>query len=85
MAKFNVQFVVDVEIEIAEEVLEQAATDDTIRKGGLDRRKAAEHIAYNFTRNHLSLSMIDGFANFDNAQAKSIDESWDCDSVNEAK
>jgi hypothetical protein len=77
--KFTVVFSVAVELEIDEEVLKDAQSED-FRASFYkldDDAAVARHLAYNLVSNRVSLSHLDGFAHWDMDRAKLVDEDWD--------
>lgn len=77
--KFRVVFEVEAEIEVDDEVLKDAQSDDfraSFYK--LDGDAAvAQHLVYNFVANRAKLNVLDGFAHWDEGKAKLVDEDWD--------
>jgi len=77
--KFNLSWTVECEIELDDEVIDQV--DDEWRKHLYPLEtpeQIAEHIAYNLVMNQWGLSMLDGWANLEDSQARvtHLDTFW---------
>ena len=74
--KFHIEWVVECDIELDEEVIDRV--DDEWRAvlyGNLNTPgEIAEHIAYNLVMNNAGLSILDGWADMRNDQAKVISQ-----------
>jgi len=77
--KFKVVFSVEVEIEIDDDVVQDALSEDF--KASFykldDAAGVAEHLAYNFIANRAKLGSLDGFAHWPDDKAKMTHEDWE--------
>lgn len=86
--KFKVVFAVEVDIEVNDDVIEDALSKDfkSSYYDFADAAAVAAHLAYNFVANRASsLSVLDGFAHHDPSKVKVAGESWDQVDVEEIK
>jgi hypothetical protein len=77
--KFKVIFSVEVELEVADEVIKDALSEEfrTSYYKLDDAAGVAQHLAYNFVANRAGLSSLDGFAHWTNEEGKRVGEHWD--------
>jgi len=81
--KFTVTFVVTVDVDVEQTIIDDALSDD-FKEAFYDLKAATgvvEHLAYNHLRNRASLTQIDGFAQWSDGDASFSNESWDGDEV----
>jgi len=77
--KFKVVFEVVTFVDVDEEVLADAMSED-FRKSFYnlpDEKAVASHLAYNFVANRADLPQLDGFAHWSKDKAKLDEEDWD--------
>jgi hypothetical protein len=83
--KFKVVFSVEVEIEIDDDVVADAMSED-FRKSHYhftDAAAVAQHLAFNFACWKSRLSSLDGFAQHADGKAKLVDDEWTMTDVTE--
>ena len=76
--KFKVVFEVEVDIEVDDDVVQDALSDEfkaSFYKLG-DAAGVAHHLAYNFVANRAKLSILDGFAHWEDDKAKLMGDEW---------
>lgn len=77
--KFKVVFSVEVALEVDDDVVQDALTEDF--RGSFYKLDGAagvaEHLAYNFIANRAKLGNLDGFAHWPDDKAKMTHEDWE--------
>lgn len=76
--KFTSTFTVTIETEVSQELLEAVTTPEWQSLYNLPTpQDVADHLAYNFARNGLTLGLVDGFADRDPKGARLVSEHWE--------
>jgi hypothetical protein len=85
MKRHRVTFAVTVEIDIAEDLIEEVLKPDWQKDfyKFANPEDVAYHLAYNILRNHADLKSLDGFAHRDVGDLKIVSEDWSEESANE--
>lgn len=76
--RFRVGFVVAVELDVSEKLIEEVMKPDWQKSFYTFTRPedVAVHLAYNVARNHATLQSLDGFAHLGSGHLKVVDEDW---------
>lgn len=72
----TVRFDATITFTIEESALDMIVSDPD-RGKFKSHEEVAGHLAYNFLRNHASLSQLDGFADLEDKIVQNLRESWD--------